>query len=53
MINLEPCRLFVIGLAPKHEIFVKDLEIKEVNFVIDDMDLTKNTVRGTKKKVWN
>lgn len=42
--------LFVIGLAPKHKIFNEDVDVESINFDIGEKDLTKNSVRGTKKK---
>lgn len=44
-------RLFVVGLAPSHELLQLGKEVKQVDFVIEDKDLSKNSVRGTKKKV--
>lgn len=43
--------LMVIGLAPSHPILTLHKSIKEIKFQSEHRDFTKNSVRGSKKKV--
>lgn len=43
--------ILVLGLAPSHPIVQKQLTVTEVKFESDTRDLSKNVVRGAKKKV--